>query len=91
MISNCEDSCVFVFDHTATVTIDDCKRCRFFIGPTKGRYVGGATLCLCPTRHCSVFIRDSTDCDILVACQQYRCAMQCAPTATLSRYSSQHT
>jgi hypothetical protein len=32
-----KDADILVFDHTATVTIDDCKRCRVFLAPSKGR------------------------------------------------------
>ena len=35
MIQNCENSNIYLFDHTNTVTIDDCKMCKIFIGPTK--------------------------------------------------------
>ena len=47
---------IFVFDNSATVTIDDCKNCVFFIAPSKG----------------SIFIRDCTDCKAIMACQQFR-------------------
>jgi protein XRP2 len=35
VIQNCENSNIYLFDHTNTVTIDDCKMCKIFIGPTK--------------------------------------------------------
>lgn len=28
---------VYLFDHVAQVSVDDCKNCKFFIGPSKGR------------------------------------------------------
>ena len=72
MISHCEDSVIIVLDHTATVTIDDCMRCRLFIGPTRGRHISTPTHSAVTYR--SVFIRDCADCDVLVPCQQFRCA-----------------
>lgn len=47
---------VYLFDNVAQVSIDDCKNCKFFIGPSKG----------------SVFIRDCTDCCLAAVCQQFR-------------------
>ena len=35
VIQNCENSNIYLFDHINTVTIDDCKNCKLFIGPTK--------------------------------------------------------
>ena len=35
VIQNCENSNIYLFDHINTVTIDDCKNCKMFIGPTK--------------------------------------------------------
>ena len=35
VIQNCENSNIYLFDHINTVTVDDCKNCKMFIGPTK--------------------------------------------------------
>ena len=56
IIENCKDVCIYLFDYSATVTIDKCVNCNIFIGPSKG----------------SVFIRNSTDCVCYIACQQFR-------------------
>ncbi|XP_068448873.1 protein XRP2 [Clinocottus analis] len=56
VIQDCEDCDIFVLDHSATVTIDDCARCRVVLGPAKG----------------SVFFRDCRDLKCVVACQQFR-------------------
>ena len=32
-----QDCSIFVFDHSAAVTIDDCASCQIFVGPVKGR------------------------------------------------------
>lgn len=56
IIQNLEDCFVYIFDHTAIVTVDDCKNCRFFIGPCKG----------------SIFIRNCNDCNFAIICQQFR-------------------
>jgi hypothetical protein len=37
MIRNCQGANIYLFDHTNTVTIDDCKNCKIFVGPTKVR------------------------------------------------------
>ena len=37
IVRNCEDCCIYLFDHTNTVTIDDCKNCKVFVGPTQVR------------------------------------------------------
>ena len=36
-ISNCLNANIFLFDHMNCVTINDCKDCTLFLGPTKGR------------------------------------------------------
>lgn len=36
-ISNCLKANIFLFDHMNSVTINDCKDCTIFLGPTKGR------------------------------------------------------
>ncbi|ELU05952.1 hypothetical protein CAPTEDRAFT_202465 [Capitella teleta] len=56
IIRNCQDSNIYILDHMATITIDDCVNCRIFLGPTKS----------------SVFIRDCKDCKFALACQQLR-------------------
>jgi len=56
IIKNLEDCFVYIFDNSAVISVDDCKNCRIFIGPSKG----------------SVFIRNSNDCNIAVICQQFR-------------------
>jgi protein XRP2 len=35
IIKNCENCHIYLFDNTNTVTIDDCKNCKMFIGPTQ--------------------------------------------------------
>ncbi|KAM6963314.1 protein XRP2 [Aplochiton taeniatus] len=56
VIQNCENCNIFVFDHSATITIDDCVNCRIVLGPVKG----------------SVFFRDCKDIKCVVSCQQFR-------------------
>lgn len=56
IIQNCKDSNIYIFDHTATVSIDDCTGCKIFLGPI----------------HTSVFVRNCSDCVIALACQQFR-------------------
>ncbi|KAJ8350864.1 hypothetical protein SKAU_G00259940 [Synaphobranchus kaupii] len=56
VIQECENCCIFILDHSATVTIDDCINCRVVLGPVKG----------------SVFFRDCKDVKCVVACQQFR-------------------
>lgn len=56
IIQECENCNIYVFDHSATITIDDCVNCRIFLGPVKG----------------SVFFRDCKDIKCVVACQQFR-------------------
>ncbi|CAL1547400.1 unnamed protein product, partial [Lymnaea stagnalis] len=56
VIQNCQDSTIYIFDHIATVSVDDCVNCNIFLGPIKS----------------SVFIRDCKQCRVAVACQQYR-------------------
>ncbi|XP_017278877.1 protein XRP2 [Kryptolebias marmoratus] len=55
-IQDCENCNIYVFDHSATITIDDCINCRIVLGPVKG----------------SVFFRDCKDIKCVVACQQFR-------------------
>ena len=35
MVRNCQNCCIYLFDHINTITVDDCKQCKIFIGPTK--------------------------------------------------------
>ena len=35
MVRNCVGANVYLFDHIDTVSIDDCKKCNIFVGPTK--------------------------------------------------------
>lgn len=56
IINNCQDCNIYIFDHSASVTIDDCIGCKIFIGPSKG----------------SVFLRDCSQCKAVIACQQFR-------------------
>ncbi|XP_056271251.1 protein XRP2-like isoform X2 [Pseudoliparis swirei] len=56
VIQDCEDCDIYVFDHSAAVTVDDCSRCRVFLGPARG----------------SVFFRNCRDVKCAVACQQFR-------------------
>ena len=35
-----QDCAIYLFDHSAAVTVDDCVSCQIFVGPVKGRYVG---------------------------------------------------
>ena len=39
LIQNCKNCTILLFDHSATVTIDDCVDCIIFVGPCKGRLV----------------------------------------------------
>ena len=52
-LENCK---VYLYDHSAQVTVDQCKNCTFVVGPVKG----------------SIFLRDCSDCEVFVACQQFR-------------------
>lgn len=47
---------IFLLDHIACVTVDQCKDCRIITGPIES----------------SIFIRDCTDCIIVTICQQLR-------------------
>ena len=39
MLPCLQDCAIYLFDHSAAVTIDDCVSCQIFVGPVKGRYV----------------------------------------------------
>jgi len=56
IIENCKDTCIYLFDHSATITIDRCEDCTIFIGPSKG----------------SVNVRNCNNCTCYVICQQFR-------------------
>ena len=56
-IQDLQDCKVFLLDHTAQITIDRCQRTIFYIAPIKA----------------SIFIRNCDDCQITVACSQFRC------------------
>eukprot|EP00035_Acanthoeca_spectabilis_P000090 m.70834 g.70834 ORF g.70834 m.70834 type:complete len:345 (-) comp10036_c0_seq2:180-1214(-) len=56
VIADCHDTDIYVFDHTASVTVDDCVNCTIFLGPIKG----------------SIFVRDCSNCRLVVSCQQFR-------------------
>ncbi|PVD18245.1 hypothetical protein C0Q70_21771 [Pomacea canaliculata] len=56
VIQNCQECNIYVFDYSATVSIDDCTNCNIILGPVKQ----------------SVFVRDSHECRLVVACQQFR-------------------
>lgn len=56
IIEECEDCTIYLLDHTATVSIDDCRRCRIFVGPCES----------------SVFVRTSKHLQLIVAAQQLR-------------------
>ena len=55
-IKNCNNSHIYIFDWSNTITIDDCTNCKIFLGPVKG----------------SVFIRDCSNCVLVAACGQFR-------------------
>ena len=56
LVEDCEDSDVYLLDHIASMNVDSCKKCRIVTGPVAG----------------SVFIRDCSDCIVVIACQQLR-------------------
>ena len=35
MVRNCTNCNIYLFDYINTITVDDCKNCKIFIGPTK--------------------------------------------------------
>jgi hypothetical protein len=51
-----QESRIYLMDSSSTVTIDECNNCDIYIGPVQG----------------SVFIRNSRNCRVVVACQQFR-------------------
>ncbi|CAK8686444.1 unnamed protein product [Clavelina lepadiformis] len=56
VVQNCKNSKIYLLDHVATITVDDCTGCLFVIGAVKS----------------SIFLRDCQDCKCIVACQQFR-------------------
>ena len=38
MVRNCQNCSIYLFDHINTITVDDCKHCKIFIGPTKVQF-----------------------------------------------------
>jgi protein XRP2 len=36
-MDGCKGCDLFVLDHCASVTVDDCSDCRIFVGPTEAR------------------------------------------------------
>ncbi|VVC39344.1 Hypothetical protein CINCED_3A008023 [Cinara cedri] len=56
VIRNCQGSNIYLLDHAGSITVDDCQRCTIVLGPTKQ----------------SVFIRDTTNTTVVVACSQFR-------------------
>lgn len=34
-----QDSSIYIFDHIATVSVDDCINCNIFLGPIRSRLV----------------------------------------------------
>jgi protein XRP2 len=57
MIKDLEDCTVVLLDNIAQLTVDRCKNTRLFIGPVKG----------------SIFVRNCSDCHVIVSCGQFRC------------------
>jgi len=41
-----QDSSIFIFDHLASVTVDECTNCRIFIGPVKTRCTEFLVFCM---------------------------------------------
>lgn len=52
-LTNCD---VYLFDRSATMYVDNCENCRFFIGPVEG----------------AIFFRNCQNVDAIVICQQFR-------------------
>lgn len=55
-IENLTNCAVYLLDRTAQITVDECTKCEFFVGPVEG----------------SIFFRDCSDCKVSVSCQQLR-------------------
>ena len=56
MVEDCADATIFLLDHMAQLTVDNCTNTILVTGPVEG----------------SVFLRDCTNCCFVVACQQLR-------------------
>ena len=56
VIQDCRESRIFLLDNVSSVNVDLCHNCAIVIGPCSG----------------SVFIRECSDCVIMVICQQLR-------------------
>ncbi|PNF28866.1 Protein XRP2 [Cryptotermes secundus] len=56
VIQNCKNTCIYIFDHANTVTVDDCINCKIILAAVKG----------------SVFLRDCKECVCVIACGQFR-------------------
>lgn len=84
VVRNCRDSSVYLMDHAGSVTVDDCQRCTIVLGPTRQRceteYVVVVVIIIdnivvntyCRAFVRSVFVRDTTDSTVVVACGQFR-------------------
>jgi protein XRP2 len=42
VIQNCKNTCIYIFDHANTVTVDDCINCKIILAAVKGRYIGSS-------------------------------------------------
>ena len=56
-IKDLHDCTVYLLDRTAQLQVDKCTNTKFIIGPVHG----------------SIFVRDCDNCEISVACSQFRC------------------
>jgi len=56
LVEDCTNSHVILVDMVGPIAMDNCKGCTVVVGPSDS----------------SVFIRDCSDCDIIVGCQQLR-------------------
>ena len=80
IVRNCENCCIYLFDHTNTVTIDDCKNCKVFVAPTQVGYLFSINISdldfisnlSSVLFQGSVFVRDCSDCVVVAACGQFR-------------------
>ncbi|CAM9794392.1 unnamed protein product, partial [Choristocarpus tenellus] len=56
IVEECSDCDVYLFDHSAALTMDYCSNCRLITGPCES----------------SLFVRNCKDCTVVTACQQFR-------------------
>ena len=56
VIENLNKCNVWLLDHSAQITIDDCENCNFYIGPCEG----------------AIFFRDCTGCTVSASSSQFR-------------------